>query len=238
MTVFNQYYSVPQPDHVKISARQGSDFAKQVANDFNPIHDVESKRFCVPGDLLFAIALTRYGLYQKMKFSFKELIRADSVLNFTDLSDSLESGVVLNERDKVVAEIEARGACLRDDNVITPMVERYVAFSGMNFPHILVPLMREHRVMVNPQRPLVIYENMSFEFTHFDVSKAIDIRLKETRLDVVGKRGNADLSFEIHDNGAKVGEGSKRLVLSGLREYDERVINMLCEQYNERAKAG
>ncbi len=26
---------------------------KKVAGDFNPIHDEDNKRFCVPGDLLF-----------------------------------------------------------------------------------------------------------------------------------------------------------------------------------------
>ena len=48
-----------------ISAEQGSRFAKAVSNDFNPIHDADSKRFCVPGDLLFAIALQRYGLSRR-----------------------------------------------------------------------------------------------------------------------------------------------------------------------------
>ena len=37
------------------------DRAKQVCNDYNPIHDIESKRFCVPGDLLFALTLNNFG---------------------------------------------------------------------------------------------------------------------------------------------------------------------------------
>ena len=39
---------------VSFTRQQASDFAKKVGDDFNPIHDVTAKRFCVPGDLLFA----------------------------------------------------------------------------------------------------------------------------------------------------------------------------------------
>ena len=53
---------------VSFSRQQASDFAKQIADDFNPLHDVEAKRFCVPGDLLFAVASAKAGLHKKMSF--------------------------------------------------------------------------------------------------------------------------------------------------------------------------
>ncbi|MGL5048946.1 MAG: DUF3581 family protein, partial [Shewanella sp.] len=63
-------YFLKQNQAISVSAQQASDFAKKIAQDFNPIHDVGAKRFCVPGDLLFALVLTQYGLSQSMKFGF------------------------------------------------------------------------------------------------------------------------------------------------------------------------
>ena len=69
---------------ISISAEQASSFAKSVSNDFNPIHDVDSKRFCVPGDLLFALVLQRYGLSQEMSFNFSGMVSSDTELLFPE----------------------------------------------------------------------------------------------------------------------------------------------------------
>ncbi|MFP3345098.1 DUF3581 family protein, partial [Halomonas sp. SIMBA_159] len=53
---------------------QASHFAKKVAGDFNPIHDADNKRFCVPGDLLFSVMLAKTGLSQKMRVEFAGMI--------------------------------------------------------------------------------------------------------------------------------------------------------------------
>jgi len=68
MKFLSDFYSALQGDQISVSAEQGNNFAKFIADDFNPIHDTQSKRFCVPGDLLFAIALERYGLHESMSF--------------------------------------------------------------------------------------------------------------------------------------------------------------------------
>ena len=52
----DKYYHL-ENSNLSFTRQQGSDFAKLVAHDFNPIHDPESKRFCVPGDLLFAVMI-------------------------------------------------------------------------------------------------------------------------------------------------------------------------------------
>ena len=69
----DNFYNQNQSE-LTISAEQGSSFAKTISNDFNPIHDPDSKRFCVPGDLLFALVLQRYGLSQDMSFSFAGMV--------------------------------------------------------------------------------------------------------------------------------------------------------------------
>jgi hypothetical protein len=72
--MFLSPYYAKQDQSVFISAQQASDFAKHVAEDFNPIHNVGAKRFCVPGDLLFALVLTEFGLSQNMQFKFAGMV--------------------------------------------------------------------------------------------------------------------------------------------------------------------
>ena len=43
------FYSINEGS-VSIVAEQASMFAKEVAHDFKPLHDVDAKRFCVAGD--------------------------------------------------------------------------------------------------------------------------------------------------------------------------------------------
>ena len=81
----NPSHSCQSNTQIIISAEQGSSFAKAVSNDFNPIHDADSKRFCVPGDLLFALVLQRYGLSQEMSFNFSGMVSADTDLCFLRL---------------------------------------------------------------------------------------------------------------------------------------------------------
>ena len=57
-----------QENSIRIGANQASTFAKEIAHDFNPLHDADAKRFCVPGDLLFSLVLEKYGLSENMHF--------------------------------------------------------------------------------------------------------------------------------------------------------------------------
>jgi hypothetical protein len=111
-----------------------------------------------------------------------------------------------------------------------------VAFSGRNFPHILVPLMAEHGVMLNPERPLVIYESMSFDLTTLDFAHPT-LELAETRLSVKGKRGTAQLHFVIKADGETVGRGFKQLILSGLRDYEPVQMQQAVDEYQTRKAA-
>jgi hypothetical protein len=229
MSFLAPYYATNDSKKVSVSAEQGSQFAKGVADDFNPIHDIDSKRFCVPGDLLFAIALDRDGLRESISCSFHELIKADTLLRYPAYSSD-EPLNVLNDRDKVALSVVCKGQGSEDDVKVEQLIRNYVQFSGQNFPHILVPLMQEHDVMINPARPLVIYESMSLEFSDLSFSE-LNIRLSNTSLDVQGKRGNAQLSFTVFDGDKEIGQGVKKLVLSGLRAYEQSAIDQMCDQY-------
>ena len=55
--MFLENYCRITDDKISFTRQQASDFAKQIADDFNPLHDIQAKRFCVPGDLLFSLIL-------------------------------------------------------------------------------------------------------------------------------------------------------------------------------------
>ena len=231
MNFLSDFYSAATDSEVSVSAEQGNNFAKHIADDFNPIHDTQSKRFCVPGDLLFAIALERYGLRESMSFKFRELIKADTLLSYPEQGQRIANFDVTGDRAKPVLTINYSGEASRDAKKIEQLIRNYVVFSGQNFPHILVPLMQEHNVMINPARPLVIYESMSLNFDKLEFTD-LTIELSATELEVLGKRGNAQLHFSIKDGNTEIGTGMKRLVLSGLREYEQASIDDMCERYN------
>ena len=51
-----------------------------------------------------------------------------------------------------------------------------------------------------------------------------------------GKRGNVSLQFSINDGEKPVGHGEKKLVLSGLREFDQLAMDQLILDYEARKK--
>ena len=119
---------------------------------------------------------------------------------------------------------------LQDQQVLESLIKNYVLFSGQNFPHILVPLMAEKNVMINPQRPLVIYESMSLQLDTLALQQP-SVELAGTSLEVDGKRGNAEFKFNLTDAGKIVGTGVKTLILSGLREYQQQAIDLMVLTY-------
>jgi hypothetical protein len=233
MSFLDQYTCRLQGGLLSVSAEQGSQFAKQIASDFNPIHDVDSKRFCVPGDLLFSLALQKYGLHQQMNFHFMDLVNAETPLQYPELNGAVGSLTVSNQSGKSVLAVDYAGDCSSDNSQIEQVIKNYVAFSGQNFPHILVPLMQQHRVMINPNRPLVIYQSMALNFESLEFEK-LQISLAETQLEIDGKRGNATLNFSMKNQGEVIGSGHKCLVLSGLREYQDSAIENMCDDYMGR----
>ncbi len=219
---------------IVITPEQGSRFAKQVAGDFNPIHDPEGRRFCVPGDLLFALILDRFGLAQRMSCRFHSMVGRDTPLRF----EQIEGGPikVVDTSGKVVLEATTDGGITHDKDAISDFTQRYVSFSGLNFPHYLDPLMQEHNVMFNPDRPLVVYDSMDFATSELAVA-GLDLELAGSDLLVEGKRAIAQLQFSIQLSGREVGTGSKKLIISGLRPYDPDVMTSRKEEYHRRKEA-
>ncbi len=220
-------------DGFSFSRKQACEFAKQVATDFNPIHDEDAKRFCVPGDLLFSYLLTRYGVTEKLSCQFAGMVGADVLLQCKEQENLIS---ICDTQGKVYLSLQHSGACQHNLAVIEPLIRDYVKFSGQNFPHILQPLMQQHQVMINPTRPLVIYESMALSFSRLPEQK-VDLSLTKSSLLVDGKRGNALLEFSLTEQGEQIGKGEKRMILSNLMPYDESQMQQMVAEYNNRKAA-
>ena len=182
---------------LSFTRQQGSDFAKRVAGDFNPIHHPDSKRFCVPGDLLFSVIVHHYGLRQNMAFRF--------------------SGMVDDSVQLLLPECEEEHTEIAGDN-------------GKTFPDTLIPLLKDHGVMINPDRPLVIYDRMSFQLDRIDIEQ-LDLRLADAQLKHSGKRGEVTLEYDLLDQGERVGHGCKHMALGGIRPYQQDDVDRLVQAY-------
>ncbi len=223
------YFSI-DGDRVSFTREQGSDFAKGVADDFNPLHDVDFKRFCIPGDLLFAVVLARYGISMKMEFVFTEMVSDSTVLLMP------EPGPVLDIRDaegRSYLHVTRRGETSNDPALIENLVRSYVEFSGHTFPHILEPLLAEKNVMINPARPLVVYQSMAIQMQRLD-RHLPNLRSDTNTLEIDGKRGSVAFAFTFEECGDVVGHGQKHMLLGGLREYDKAAMTAAIDHFAQR----
>ncbi len=218
-------------NQIVISADQASRFAKDVAGDFNPLHDIGAKRFCVPGDLLFSLVLEKYGLSEKMQFEFTGMVGDAVGLYFPDTDDDVFD--VTDEKGKSYLKVTRSGKINKDDALIEAFIRDYVAFSGHNFPYGLVPLLEQEQVMFNLGRPLVIYESMTIEFNNVDFSKP-KLEALAPEFVVNGKRGSAKLHFQIKADDDVVGIGFKKLAVSGLRAIDKPALDEFVDNYLKR----
>jgi len=223
-----QFYNVDN-QLVNVSREQASLFAKSIAGDFNPLHDIEAKRFCVPGDLLFAVVLTELGVSQSMKFDFESMVTEQTTISFPE---SLQSEFSLRDQnDKSMMTVHSSGSTNDDAAFIASLIEKYVQFSGRTFPEILIELMKSEGVMINPARPLVIYKDMVIEIERFAKGE-LSLEFSGTSMIVNGKKGSVKLEFDLFIDGEKIGHGTKDMVVSGLRPFEQEAVDKIVSDYN------
>ena len=218
-----------QGEHVVITREQGSLFAKQVADDFNPLHDVDAKKFCVPGDLLFSLVLARYGVSDNMQFSFVGMVDEKSLLSFPTGGSEFD----ITSNDKVMMSVKREGEANLCPTLIDSLTKSYVEFSGTAFPHVIIPLMAEQGVMIIPARPMVIYESMAIHLDDKSISQ-VELAADTPEFSYEGKRGKIILRFKLLSNGQQVGRGEKHMLVSGIREYCQDMVDDLITYYNNR----
>ncbi|MCK2150207.1 DUF3581 domain-containing protein [Marinobacter alexandrii] len=229
----DRFHSIQQ-GRIHITALQASRFAKEIAGDFNPIHDPDARRFCVPGDLLFAVVVSHFGLSANMTFQFKSLLGDGVPLEFREPEEGRIE--LCDANGKVYLEVTHSGPNTRDETIIENFTRRYVAASGKNFPHTLQPLMESNGVMFNPDRPMVMYESMSLALDRLDATDP-ELELHDAQLAANGKRGNVTLEYRLLSEQNPVGQVAKRLVLGGLRPYcPDAMAGVLEEFYRLKAR--
>ncbi len=221
------YFNI-ENQQITFTRQQASYFAKLEANDFNPIHDESSPRFCVPGDLLLAILLTKEGIAEQMHLSFSGMISEKNALTLSTHSDN--SVKVHDASQKAYLKLERAGNIKKDPLLANKIAKKYIQLSGMGFPHIIVPLLKENDLMINPARPLVIYDSMSLTFFDFDFSEP-NVQLTDASLTFEGKRAIVTLSFKFKEEERCIGEGQKRMICSSLIPYDEDVATALINKF-------
>lgn len=227
-TMFIEQYCPIDSEKISFTRQQGSDFAKQVADDFNPLHNIEAKRFCVPGDLLFSVIVAKAGLHKEMSFNFSGMVNDGVALTFpNEINEKFD---VNDDNNKTYLSVEACGNKTHCPSLINALTKAYVDFSGHTFPGILVKLMTENNVMLNPARPMVMYQSMEINLTRLDI-KTLSLQLAQTSLSIEGKRGDAWLEFDLISEGEVVGHGKKHMLLSGLRDYCQNSVDAMVEQY-------
>ena len=227
--MFLEKYYTENKDNILFSRQQASGFAKEIADDFNPLHDVDAKLFCVPGDLLFAVVLAKYGLNQKMRFVFSGMVGDGTALHLPETSANTLN--IRDDNEKQYLSVERDGENTRNQELISNLTRNYVRFSGHTFPDILVPLMSDNNVMINPGRPLVIYESMEINLQRLDVE---DPQLKFTHsvLEAKGKKASVRLEFSLNASGEEIGTGTKYMSLRGLREFEAGIVKQMVDQYS------
>jgi len=224
------YYKL---DGTKLSftREQASLFAKTIAGDFNQLHDADSPRFCVPGDLLFSVIVHHYGLRQNMGFSFSGMVSDDDTLILPEVKAREIS--IYDQADKKYLDVSSDGDITHNPQLIESLTRCCVEFSGHTFPHVLVPLMKENNIMINTDRPLVIYDHMRIALDRLDID-SVTLEHSNCEIRLYGKRGDVALNFNLLADGELVGRGQKKMLISGLREYDQARIDVLVDSYTQR----
>ncbi len=233
-SMFIEQYCSIASDKISFTREQASNFAKQVADDFNPLHNIDAKRFCVPGDLLFSVIIAKAGLHKEMSFHFSGMVNDAIELTFpNEINDTVD---IVDNKEKTYLTVNAQGEKIHSPALINALTKAYVDFSGHTFPGILVKLMAEHNVMINPSRPMIMYQCMEINLQRLDIT-TLSLQLAKTSLTIDGKRGDAWLEFDLLSEGQVVGHGRKHMLLSGLREYCQDAVDGMITQYNESKKA-
>lgn len=231
--MFLREYFSETDGRLVFTREQGSDFAKRIAGDFNPLHDADAKRFCIPGDLLFASLLAHYGVSEHMEFHFSGMVPEGVELLLPDPAPEM---VIRDAQDREYLQLRRTGHHSTDAAMVETLVRKYAAFSGHTFPHVLEPLFAGDKVMINPERPMVMYQSMSIDLDTLDFHSP-EVAAADSELFIDGKRGTGDIRFHILEGGRIVGRGCKHLLLRGLREYDAEAMNASIEAYDQRKRA-
>ena len=63
------------------------------------------------------------------------------------------------------------------------------------------------------------------------------LEFSSASMEVNGKKGSVKLEFDLFVDGQKIGHGTKDMVVSGLRPFEQAAIDTIVSDYNATKKA-
>ena len=169
-----------------------------------------------------------------MHFTFSGMVTDEVTLVLPEESALL---TLNGSNDKEYLTIEHTGDNSTNATLIDNLILSYVRFSGHTFPHILIPLMEQEGVMINPARPIVMYQSMLIDLERLDlVDIELELDKEKTTFDCNGKRGNICLAFNLIAHGETVGRGEKHMVVSGLKPFEKDLVDSISADYDQWKK--
>ena len=90
--------------------------------------------------------------------------------------------------------------------------------------------------MINPARPLIIYKDMAVHIDRFPAGELM-LEFAGASMEVDGKKGSVKLEFDLFVDGLSIGHGTKDMVVSGLRDYQQSEIDVIVSDYNMTKQA-
>ena len=94
------------------------------------------------------------NLYKNMDFTFSGMVTEDIDLTFpTEINEHF---AITDTNNKEYLDVKVAGDNSSNEVLTDSLTKAYVAFSGHTFPQILVKLMQENNVMINPTRPMIM----------------------------------------------------------------------------------
>lgn len=163
-----------------------------------------------------------------MAFDFQNMVD-DSVVLIEQQGD--DQIVLQDSTGREYLTMTTTGSTENHEPTVSALTQAYVQFSGQTFPYLLVDLMKQHEVMINPARPLVIYNSMELRLQRLQLESP-GLTFSGATLTATGKKAQVGLNFDIHDGDTLIGSGSKNMLLGGLRAYDQSVMDELVSEYN------
>jgi len=210
-----------------IDKESGSNFAKDICKDLNPIHNVESKKFIMLGDFLFALYVNEYGFPKNREVIFKNPIKINSLENSGLEVIVSKEGIFVGNQKKVESSVE--DFLFFDESLLL----QYCEISGSLFPDKLWGVFESSGLMPNFKRGIVMYTGVNFGF-NFNLDSLygdIELDLDNVDYEIVSNRLFLKANVKVDLNGENVGSICKNLVCLGCVDYNKEKFDFLVENY-------
>lgn len=195
---------------------KASQFAKNVSNDQNPIHDHDNKNYCIPGDLIFSMCADVLGLGSETDLYLHHPIGKNSSILIKEAKDGFYLG-----RDQSGIKIFT----YRKNGETTDICDTgnflncFARVTETLFEDAIHPQLKQKGLMINPSSPSVVLTSISIRKS--ENSKPVH-KIKPDESVATGnvKRAKVTAKYtmnDLYDN--SIGEARKTLFISGLREY-------------------